>query len=202
MMCWRKITPNPKRRNCGNSPQILERLAWFWSTFLFRRGPRRNVPSFKTHVLNYLSFPFDCLFCHVPDSQKCSKNPNTFLCRGWSHSALAWTSLEKGRRIEWWKNAPSLMFCVQSFCVWNCTYTHFSLAEAFIIILGLFALFWLAFTCFDLFWPLLIGFRVATICLRMLRRCRHSSTHCGPQWELLVLPVIVLSKKVVIYLFI
>ena len=65
MMRWRKITPNPKRRNCGNSPQILERLAWFWSTFLFRRGPRRNVPSFKTHVLNYLSFPFDRLFFHV-----------------------------------------------------------------------------------------------------------------------------------------
>lgn len=62
MMRWRKINPNPKRRNCGNSPQILERLAWFWSTFLFRRGPRRNVPSFKTHVLNYLSFPFDRLF--------------------------------------------------------------------------------------------------------------------------------------------
>ena len=197
MMWWRKITPNPKRRNCGNSPQILERLAWFWSTFLFRRGPRRNVPSFRTHVLNYLSFPFDCLFCHVPDSQKCSKNPNTFLCRGWSHSALAWTSLEKGQRIEWWKNAPSLLIYNQPWCIYYCVKIGLGRSlynnpwAVCALLIG-----------FYLFWPLLIGFRVATICLRMFRRCRHSSTHCGPQWELLVLPVIVLSKKVVIYLFI
>ena len=197
MMWWRKITPNPKIRNCGNSPQILERLAWFWSTFLFRRGPRRNVPSFRTHVLNYLSFPFDCLFCHVPDSQKCSKNPNTFLCRGWSHSALAWTSLEKGQRIEWWKNAPSLLIYNQPWCIYYCAKIGLGRSlynnpwAVCALLIG-----------FYLFWPLLIGFRVATICLRMFRRCRHSSTHCGPQWELLVLPVIVLSKKVVTYLFI
>ena len=46
MMRWRKITLNPKRRNYGNSTQILECLAWFWSTFLFSKGPRRNVSSF------------------------------------------------------------------------------------------------------------------------------------------------------------
>ena len=46
MMRWRKITLNPKRRNYGNSTQILRRLAWFWSTFLFSKGPRRNVSSF------------------------------------------------------------------------------------------------------------------------------------------------------------
>ena len=45
-MRWRKITLNPKRRNYGNSTQILRRLAWFWSTFLFSKGPRRNVSSF------------------------------------------------------------------------------------------------------------------------------------------------------------
>ena len=46
MMRWRKITLNPKRRNYGNSTQILKCLAWFWSTFLFSKGPRRNVSSF------------------------------------------------------------------------------------------------------------------------------------------------------------
>ena len=55
MMRWRKITPNPKRRNCGNSHQILEHWAWLvWGTFLLCRGPRRNVPSLKTRAL--LSF--------------------------------------------------------------------------------------------------------------------------------------------------
>ena len=146
------------------------------------------------HVLNYLSFPFDCLFCHVPDSQKCSKNPNTFLCRGWSHSALAWTSPEKDWMV---KERPITLD------LWSAV-VHLPQRKTFLsrsiynnpwavcaLLIG-----------FYLFWPLLIGFRVATICLRMFRRCRHSSTHCGPQWELLVLPVIVLSKKVVIYLFI
>ena len=46
MMRWRKITWNHKRRNYGDSTQILRRLAWFWSTFLFSKGPRRNVSSF------------------------------------------------------------------------------------------------------------------------------------------------------------
>ena len=44
--CDGKITLNPKRRNYGNSTQILKCLAWFWSTFLFSKGPRRNVSSF------------------------------------------------------------------------------------------------------------------------------------------------------------
>ena len=35
-----------KKRNYGDSTQILRRLAWFWSTFLFSKGPRRNVSSF------------------------------------------------------------------------------------------------------------------------------------------------------------
>ena len=198
MMRWRKINPNPKRRNCGNSPQILERLAWFWSTFLFRRGPRRNVPSFKTHVLNYLSFPFDRLFWQS-EMFKESKYLSLWRMKPYCTCMNFTGEGTKDWMVKERPITPVLYSAVVR--VKDHRKILFS-AEVFIIILGLFALFWLAFTCFDLFWPLLIGFRVATICLRMLRRCRHSSTHCGPRRELLVLPVIVLSNKVVIYLFI
>ena len=93
----------------------------------------------------------------MPDNQKFSENPNTFLCRRWSHSALAWASLEKGRRIEWWKNTPRI------FILWYVLrvskgnerqwYENWPLEWSVLIsILGLFALFWLTFMCFHLFW--------------------------------------------------
>ena len=87
----------------------------------------------------------------MPDNQKFSENPNTFLCRGWSHSALAWASLEKGRGIEWSKNVPSLSY-YRSAVNSSCSREPANASAVFMTILGLFALFWSAFTCFHLFW--------------------------------------------------
>ena len=191
MMRWRKINPNPKRRNCGNSPQILERLAWSWSTFLFRRGPRRNVPSFKTHVLNYLSFPFDRLFWQS-EMFKESKYLSLWRMKPYC-TCMNFTG--EGTK-DWMVKERPITLVLYSAVVRverqrNSDVLGRSIYESDMWLIG-----------FDwlLFWPLLTS--SDRLPSGMLRRCRHSSTHCGPRRELLVLPVIVLSNKVVIYLFI